>query len=124
EARLSGPPDRHLLTRSDALRAVDATAGHRRSGPAGGPPEDRPGGADPASAAQSVDPPRAGDEPAQGDEQGARLALRHGARAGRRSAAFPGGQADQGQTTDGLGASGEMVVAKQASGQLSRSGAG
>ena len=45
-------------------------------------------------------PARPGDDRPQGDGQGAGRALRHGARAGRRPAAVPGGQADPGPAAE------------------------
>ena len=69
-------------------------------GPAGDPAEDRRGGAGAAAEAQPGGAPRPGDDRPQGDGQGAERAVRDGEGAGRRAAAVPGGQADQGAAAE------------------------
>ena len=56
----------------DALRAADVAAGVRRPRSPGTAAPDRRGGAATAPKAQRLDPTRAGDDPPEGDEQGAR----------------------------------------------------
>ena len=96
-------PHRHLLAGRDALRAAGAAAGLRRAGSRGAAPPDHAGGAASAAAVQPGGAGRPGDDRPEGDGQGADRALRHGPRAGRRPAAVPGAQADQGPAADPLG---------------------